>query len=142
MNASYDYESLRPSLGLIPAYDALQRHPHLDGDGIELAMDFEFLALECGADPSWDREKLVKHQKARAGRKGGLTTFARYGRPYYRALARVRWGETPRGALGAIRDALATTPAPRCQTSIERYPDAETEHGAKAPAGGGEEVAA
>ena len=108
MNASYNqYESLRPSLGLIPAHDALENHPALDGAGIELAMDFEFLALECGADPSWDRAKLITHQRRTAGRKGGLATFARYGRPYYRALARVRWGETPTGALGAIREILA-----------------------------------
>ena len=91
-----DYESLRPSVGLIPAHDALIGHPDLDGTGIELAMDFEFLALECGADPSWTRQKLTNHQRRRAGRKGGMATFARYGRPYYRALARVRWGTRPR----------------------------------------------
>ena len=51
MKAGHDYESLRPPLGLIPAYDALENHPALDGAGIELAMDFEFLALECGAIP-------------------------------------------------------------------------------------------
>ncbi len=80
-------------------------HTAFDGEGIELAMEFEWLAMECGADPSWDRERLARYQRAR---KGGLATLARYGRAYYRAMARARWGKTPKGALPAIRDALCT----------------------------------
>jgi hypothetical protein len=92
---------------LLAAYDAFQehveRHPHIDGTGIELAMEFELLAIERGADPSWDRPRLVRYERAR---KGGLATLARYGRAYYRALGRARWGRTPKGALPAIREAL------------------------------------
>ena len=139
MNASYNqYESLRPSLGLIPAYDALQRHPQVDGAGIELAMDFEFLALECGADPSWGRTKLINHQRRTAGRKGGLATFTRYGRPYYRALARVRWGETPRGALGPIREILTE----QVEQPKEHFSDREIVCSSTDHESGGEELAA
>lgn len=89
--------------GLTAAYDQLQAHSHIDGEGIELAMEFDYLATEAGADPDWSRERLARFE---AGRKGGLTTLARYGKPYFRALARARWGKTPKGALPAIRDVL------------------------------------
>jgi hypothetical protein len=88
---------------LTEAYDRYSEHTALDGEGIELAMEFELAAMECGADPSWDRQRLVRFERAR---KGGLATLARYGRAYYRALARVRWGKTSRAILPAIRDAL------------------------------------
>lgn len=35
--------------GLIAAYDALRDYLQIDGEGIELAMEFELLALESGA---------------------------------------------------------------------------------------------
>lgn len=88
---------------LLAAYDAMVEHTAFDGEGIELAMEFELLATECGADPSWSRERIVRYQRAR---KGGLATLARYGREHYRALARARWSKTPKDALPAIRDAL------------------------------------
>lgn len=91
---------------IVAAYDAMQRHTQIDGEGIQLALDFELLTLESGADPSWDREQFIRHQKRCAGRKGGLATLSRYGKGYYRALARARWGNTPRAALPAIREIL------------------------------------
>lgn len=93
-------------LTLVAAYDAMRRHTEIDGTGIQLALDFELLALESGADPSWDRERLIKHQRSLAGRRGGLATLARYGKPYYRALARTRWGKTPETLLPEIRRIL------------------------------------
>jgi hypothetical protein len=93
-------------LTLVAAYDVMRHHKEIDGVGIQLALDFELLALESGADPSWDRSELVKHQRRCAGRKGGLATLSRYGKPYYRALARARWDKTPRATLPAIREVL------------------------------------
>ena len=89
--------------GLLRAYDRLREHPEIDGEGIQLAVEFELHALESGADPDWSRQRLVRFERSR---KGGLATRARYGKPYYRALARARWGRTPKGALPAIREAL------------------------------------
>lgn len=80
---------------LIAAFDALAAHPEIDGIGIEMAMDFDILAYEHGADPDWSRPRLLRHQRAR---KGGLTTLARHGRAHYRRMAQKRW----------IRDACRT----------------------------------
>lgn len=102
-------DSIRSSgreLTLVAAYNATSRHTEIDGEGIQLALDFELLAIENGADPSWDREQLIKHQRSLAGRRGGLATLARYGKPYYRALARTRWGKTPETLLPEIRRIL------------------------------------
>lgn len=92
---------------LLDAYDRLREHPEIDGEGIQLAVEFELLALESGADPDWSRQRLVRFERSR---KGGLATLARYGKPYYRALAHVRWGKTPKGALPAIREILRQKP--------------------------------
>lgn len=104
----------RPTL--LGAYDAKERHPAFDGRGIELEMEFELLALEAGLDPDQlagaDRPEILRHQRRIAGRKGGLSTFARYGKPYMRALARSRWGTTPKGALPAIREILREDNSP------------------------------
>ena len=105
-SAAGGIRSSEPELTLVAAYDGMRRHTEIDGEGIQRALEFELLAVESGADPSWDRAQLIRHQRRCAGRKGGLVTFARYGRPYYRALARARWGKTPPAALPAIRDAL------------------------------------
>lgn len=49
------------------------------------------------------------HQDAgdfvRWGRRGGLCTLARYGRPYFSLLARVRWGRLEVEALVSYREA-------------------------------------
>lgn len=91
------------------AYDRLEAHPEFDGEGIELAMELDLAAMEAGIErihAGVTRDGLVKKLRQAAGRRGGKTTLERYGRPYFRALARVRWGEAPKGALPTIRDAL------------------------------------
>jgi hypothetical protein len=108
-------------LTLVAAYDVMQRHKKIDGEGIQKALDFELLALSSGADPSWDRKQLVKHQKRRAGKIGGLVTLARYGKPYYRALARARWGNTPRGVLPAIREILKSPRLPNSDRNDDAH---------------------
>ena len=111
---------------LLDAYDRLREHPEIDGEGIELAMEFELLALKAGADPDWSRERLVRFERSRGG---GLATLARYGRPYYRALAHVRWGKTPKGALPAIRKILRQKPpAPEPTPEPETEPTPKHEH--------------
>lgn len=93
--------------GLTAAYDRLHENPEITGEGIELALEFECQAMEAGAKPDWSRERLHRFE---SGKKGGLTTLARYGREYYRALARVRWGHAPKETLPALRETLVTLP--------------------------------
>lgn len=99
----------RTKTSVTTAYDRLEAHPGFDGEGIELAMELDLAAMEAGIErihAGVTREGLVKKLRQAAGRRGGKETLDRYGRPYFRALARVRWGKTPKGALPAIRDAL------------------------------------
>ena len=98
---------------LLDAYDRLREHPEIDGEGIELALEFELLALEAEADPDWSRERLVRFERSR---KGGLATLARYGKPYYWALARARWGKPPKDE----RPAPAPEPEQKPENPDER----------------------
>ena len=44
---------------LLRAHDAMRAHPDLDGEGIQLWLDFEEAALNCGVDPDGPREEIV-----------------------------------------------------------------------------------
>ena len=86
---------------LLTLHDDARDRP-FDGAGIQAALDFVHEAFERGADPDWDRPRLVRFLRAQ---KGGLATFAKYGKPYYRALL-----ATPPAPAPA--SAPATVPAP------------------------------
>ena len=81
-----------------------------DGEGIELAMDFEHEARRWGVDPDVSRDELAAMVEAstveipeaehraehaedfrRWGRRGGLATLRLYGSPWFAALAARRW---------------------------------------------------
>ena len=82
----------------------------LDGEGIQLWLDYELEALHYGIDPDISREELAaliegstvvlpreEHRTGhesdfvRWGRRGGLATLRRYGTSWFRMLARRRW---------------------------------------------------
>ncbi len=84
----------------------------LNAAGIALWLEYEHEAMRYGVDPDATREQLVgliaastvaipyrDHRAAHAedfrrwGRMGGLATLRRYGRPWFAALARRRWGK-------------------------------------------------
>ena len=44
---------------LVRAHDAMRTHPDLDGEGIQLWLDFEEAALDRGVDPDVPREELA-----------------------------------------------------------------------------------
>lgn len=44
---------------LVRAHDAMRARPDLDGEGIQLWLDFEEAALERGVDPDVTREELA-----------------------------------------------------------------------------------
>ncbi|MDQ3913252.1 MAG: hypothetical protein M3305_16075 [Actinomycetota bacterium] len=100
----------------------------LDGEGIELALEFEYEAIRYGVDPDMSREELealieascvaVERDDHRAlheshfvrwGRRGGLETLRRYGRGWFTLLGRRRHGRiTPE----ELRAGLGPAPAP------------------------------
>jgi hypothetical protein len=86
----------------------------LDGAGLQAWLDWEEEASRYGVDPDVSRPELVatieasaklvpdlEHRVchtqagdfARWGRRGGLETLARYGRPWFSLLGRRRWGK-------------------------------------------------
>jgi hypothetical protein len=84
----------------------------LDGEGMQLWLDWELEALRWGVDPDVSRDELAalvegstveigrdEHRDrhagdfARWGRCGGLTTLRRYGTAWFSLLARRRWGK-------------------------------------------------
>lgn len=96
---------------LLSAYDRVVRHQELDGEGIELALRFEELAMIYGIHDAdslsrdeleWRIEsscvelKREEHRETHAadwiewGSWGGKRTLARYGRMYFSYLARRR----------------------------------------------------
>jgi hypothetical protein len=112
---------------LLSAYDRLAKHTELDGEGIEMALAFEWLGERHGIPNAGDltREELVRliessrvelpreeHRKAHAadwrrwGTWGGRATLARYGRTYFRHLARRRWGRISARELACVRERL------------------------------------
>jgi hypothetical protein len=97
---------------LLRLRDRTDAHPELDGQGIQLWLDYELEALRFGVDPDVSREDLVAliegsavllsreehragHSEAsdfvRWGRRGGLATLRRYGTSWFSLLARRRW---------------------------------------------------
>jgi hypothetical protein len=110
---------------LLSAYDRMAAHPELDGEGIELALEFAELAMRYGVGDagSLTREELAgriesscvelpreEHREAHAadwrewGSWGGRTTLARYGRRYFHHLARRRWRKVSAGELARLRE--------------------------------------
>ena len=96
----------------------------LDGEGIELWLEFEHEAMRYGVDVEISREDLAalveastvlidagEHRNghsergdfARWGRLGGLTTLRRYGSDWFSLLALRRWGRISPGDLEAAR---------------------------------------
>jgi hypothetical protein len=112
---------------LLCAYDRMAAHPELDGEGIQLALEFQELATRYGLDGAGtpSREELARriessrvelpheaHRRAYAadwrewGSWGGRTTLARYGRRYFRHLALRRWRKITAGDLARAREQL------------------------------------
>ena len=97
---------------LLRLRDRADAHPQLDGEGLQLWLDYELEALRYGVDPDISREELaalvegstvvLPHEQHRAGhskasdfvrwgRRGGLATLRRYGTSWFALLARRRW---------------------------------------------------
>ena len=89
-----------------------EAHAELDGEGMQLWLDYELEALRWGVDPDVSRDELAamvegstveigrnEHRDghagdfARWGRRGGLATLRRYGTAWFSLLARKRWGK-------------------------------------------------
>jgi len=98
--------------------DRADAHTELDGEGLQLWLDYEFEALRWGVDPDVSREGLAalvegskmeldrdEHREvhagdfARWGRRGGLATLRRYGTAWFSLLARRRWKKITAEAL-------------------------------------------
>ena len=102
----------------------------LDGEGIELWLEFEYEATRYGVDPDISRDDLAAHIDASCvvmeraehrathseasdfvhwGRRGGLQTLRRYGRAWFALLGRRRHGRiTPE----ELRAGMVPAPAP------------------------------
>ena len=95
---------------LLRLRDRADAHPELDGEGIQLWLDYELEALRYGVDPDISRKDLkalvegstvlVPREDHRAGhendvvrwgRRGGRATLRRYGTSWFSLLARRRW---------------------------------------------------
>ena len=97
---------------LLRLRDRADAHPDLDGEGLQLWLDYELEAMRFGVDPDISREELaalvegstvvLPHEEHRAGhseandfvrwgRRGGLATLKRYGTSWFSLLARRRW---------------------------------------------------
>src|SRR5215207_336615 len=95
---------------LLRLRDRADAHQELDGEGIQLWLDYELEALRYGIDPDISREELAtlvkgsrvmlareEHRNGhendfvRWGRRGGLATLKRYGTSWFSLLARRRW---------------------------------------------------
>jgi hypothetical protein len=93
----------------------------LDGEGIELWLEYEHEALDYGVDPDLSRADLVATIDAstvsisredhralhetdfvRWGRRG-LETLQRYGRAWFRTLALKRWGKVAADELALAK---------------------------------------
>ncbi len=100
----------------------------LDGEGIELWLEFEYEASRYGLDPDMScgdlaalidascvvmerSEHRATHESdfIRWGRRGGLETLRRYGRRWFVLLGRRRHG---RITLEELRAGMVPTPAP------------------------------
>jgi hypothetical protein len=95
---------------LLRLRDRTDTHQELDGEGLQLWLDYELEALHSGIDPDVSREELAalvqastvvlsreEHRNGhesdflRWGRRGGLATLRRYGTSSFSLLARRRW---------------------------------------------------
>lgn len=112
---------------LLRLRDQADAHTDLDGAALQAWLDYEAEAQEHGVDPDISREALAElvetstvemdagaHRAGHAedfrrwGRRGGLTTLARYGTPWFALLALRRWGKIEAEALAEAFAALAT----------------------------------
>ncbi len=103
---------------LLRLRDQADTHPRLDGEGVQLWLDYELEALRWGVAPDISREELAalvegstveigidEHREyhagdfARWGRRGGLATLRRYGTAWFSLLARRRWERITAEAL-------------------------------------------
>ena len=94
----------------------------LDGEGIELWLEYEHEAIRYGVDADISREELATLIDAstvvlergmhrlehisdfvRWGRRGGRATFERYGRAWFALLALRRWDKIPPAELAQAR---------------------------------------
>lgn len=110
---------------LLAAYDRMEAHPEIDGEGIELALRFMHLAMEYGVPDSVNRAEVVDliegscveldredHRGLHAsdwrvwGAQGGRTTLSRYGRSWFVQLARCRWRKISARDLELLREKL------------------------------------
>jgi hypothetical protein len=113
---------------LLRLYDRAASHPHFDGEGIELWLEFEHETMRYGVDADISRDDLAAlidastvlvpreehrtgHSEAsdfvRWGRRGGRGTFRRYGRAWFVLLARRRWGRISASELVAAFGGLS-----------------------------------
>ena len=94
----------------------------LDGEGIELWLEYEHEAMRYDVDPDISRDELgalieastvvlergthrLEHVSdfVRWGRRGGRATFERYGRAWFALLALRRWGKIAPAELARAR---------------------------------------
>jgi hypothetical protein len=94
----------------------------LDGEGIEMWLQYEHEAMRYGVDPDISRDDLAalidastvvlerdEHRSehvsdfVRWGRRGGCATLERYGRTWFALLALRRWGRVPPAELARAR---------------------------------------
>lgn len=110
---------------LLRLRDRADAHTDLDGEGLQLWLDYEFEAVRWNVDPDVSRgelgalverstEELSRDEPreihagdfARWGRRGGLATVRRYGTVWFSLLARRRWqkisGDTLAEAFATI----------------------------------------
>lgn len=95
---------------LLRLRDRTDAHTELDGEGLQIWLDYELEALRWSVDPDISREVLAalvegstmeldrdEHREihagdfARWGRRGGLATLRRYGTAWFSLLAKRRW---------------------------------------------------
>lgn len=107
---------------LIRLWDEANAHATVDAASMQAWMDWEMEALLWGVDPEISRFELValiegsttpmsrdehrdlhKGDFQRWGRRGGLRTLERYGRPWFRLLAGRRWGKVSPAVLVQTR---------------------------------------
>ena len=110
---------------LLRLRDRADAYPELDGEGLQLWLDYELEALRWGVDPEVSREGLAalvegstaeldreEHRDGHAGdfvrwgRRGGLATVRRYGTAWFSLLARRRWEKISAEALAEVFAAI------------------------------------
>ena len=112
---------------LLRLRDRADRHPEpLNGEGLQLWLDYECEALRYGVDPDVSPEELAaliegstvelpreEHRAIHAGqwaewgRRGGTETLRRYGTAWFSLLARRRWEQVGEDVPAQVFGALA-----------------------------------